>query len=127
MASDEHSPVVTATVHQLRQFLSGLLRWNIAAGTGLGAPNIVSINTDGNPHPVDLNATYLVSKLNFKNRLTNTGTLYVGSDPGSTGGLPGIQLSPGMSVSPPWTTPSKWFYTVGSAGANDVYEIWWSS
>jgi hypothetical protein len=115
------------TLGLLKQFLKGILRWGIASGTNLGAPSIISVNADGKSHPVDLNATYLVSSLNIKNRSGNSGTLYVGSDPGSGSTLPGIQLLPGTWTTPGWTTPSRWYYNAQGAASTDVYEIWWSS
>lgn len=119
------SPAVRTTLEFLRVFLRGVLRFGFSRPEWSGSPSFVSVTpTDGNEHPVDRNANYLVKTLNFRNRTGNTGTLYVGTT-GQTDSL-GIALTAGQGVSPEFTNPSLWFYKVVGGVAGDRYEIWWS-
>jgi hypothetical protein len=86
-------------------------------------PNMVQLVTDGHEHATDQNANFIVSYLNFRNRTTNTGILYVGGQ--GTTDYGGIQLLAGQSVSIPWCYPSQAYYKILGSVSTDVFECWW--
>lgn len=121
--SDLHAPEVMGVLAQLKQFFNLVLKWRVMRLSGPMSVGFADIINDGNEHPVDLNATYVVSLFSVRNRSTNSGTIYIGST-GRT--FPnGIQLEPGDSVPIPWCYPSEMFYNVQGGATTDVYEIWW--
>lgn len=120
--STEHSREVRGVLSQLKQFFSTVLRWVIMTRSGRIGPGQTPVNpTDTGTHSVAPDADFLVSNLNFRNRVGNTGNLTVGN-----AGDQFIVLLPGQSVSPSWTYPAEWYYKVVGGVAADVYEIWWN-
>ncbi len=110
------------TLGLLKIFLKGLLRWGIANGSNNGGVGHCSVNYNQTTEaPIDLNATYMVVQLNFRNRAGNSGTLHIGPT-----GDQFIALTSGESVTPVWTVPAKWYYNVSGGASTDVYEIWWT-
>ena len=125
MTPQEHTAEVMHLTAQLRQFFRKVLQWRIIRLSGKIGPGFCSVNTDGHDHPVDATGSdILVYSLNFRNRTTNAGQLYVGAIGNCVNG--GILLNPGESLTVPWAYLSEWCYNVQNVGTGDIYEVWWS-